>query len=57
MASGALPVEERNELLASMTDEVATLVLVHNLDQNLALATTGQTCRACEDLSGWRRAD
>ena len=40
VASGALPVEERTELLASMTDEVATLVLVHNLDQNLALATT-----------------
>ncbi|PFG16903.1 glutamate dehydrogenase (NAD) [Propionicimonas paludicola] len=29
---------ERQELLASMTDEVAALVLSHNFDQNLALA-------------------
>jgi NAD-specific glutamate dehydrogenase len=29
---------ERSELLASMTDEVAALVLSHNFDQNLALA-------------------
>jgi glutamate dehydrogenase len=40
LASATNPVSgaERRELLASMTDEVATLVLSHNFDQNLALA-------------------
>ncbi|NYI69826.1 glutamate dehydrogenase [Naumannella cuiyingiana] len=36
--AGRLAEAERNELLASMTDEVADLVLDHNYDQNLALA-------------------
>ena len=37
IASGALKVEDRNALLASMTDEVGLKVLVHNYDQTLAL--------------------
>ncbi|MFT3877860.1 MAG: NAD-glutamate dehydrogenase [Propioniciclava sp.] len=38
VASGRLGAEDRAALLASMTDEVAGLVLVHNVDQNLALS-------------------
>jgi len=38
VAGGKLTLAERDELLASMTDEVALLVLAHNFDQNLALA-------------------
>ena len=38
VAAGQLSGEDRDELLASMTDEVAELVLAHNYDQNLALA-------------------
>ena len=38
VSAGRLSGEERDELLASMTDEVAELVLAHNYDQNLALA-------------------
>ena len=34
---GALALEERNELLASMTDEVGSKVLRHNTDQNTLL--------------------
>ncbi len=37
IASGALKVEDRNALLASMTDEVGLKVLAHNYDQTLAL--------------------
>ena len=40
MAQGALTIEQRNELLASMTDDVAELVLVHNIDQNIALSNS-----------------
>ncbi|MGD7788086.1 NAD-glutamate dehydrogenase [Propionibacteriaceae bacterium Y1700] len=36
--AGRLSLEDRNTLLASMTDEVSELVLAHNYDQNLALA-------------------
>ncbi|OYN90896.1 NAD-glutamate dehydrogenase [Parenemella sanctibonifatiensis] len=36
--AGRLERAERDELLASMTDAVAGLVLAHNIDQNLALA-------------------
>ncbi|SEQ70497.1 NAD-glutamate dehydrogenase [Microlunatus flavus] len=36
---GSLTLEGRNTLLASMTDDVAHLVLAHNVSQNLALAT------------------
>ncbi len=38
VAAGDLTGKQRNELLASMTDEVAELVLVDNYDQNIALA-------------------
>ena len=38
VAEGDLTRKQRNELLASMTDEVADLVLVDNYDQNLAIA-------------------
>ena len=38
MVEGDLSGEERNTLLASMTDEVASLVLRDNYEQNLALA-------------------
>ncbi len=38
VAEGDLTQKQRNELLASMTDEVAELVLADNYDQNLALA-------------------
>jgi glutamate dehydrogenase len=37
---GDLTEKQRNELLASMTDEVAQLVLSHNYDQNVALASS-----------------
>jgi glutamate dehydrogenase len=37
-AAGQLDRPARNELLASMTDEVAAKVLVHNYDQTLALS-------------------
>jgi glutamate dehydrogenase len=38
VADGDLTYKQRNELLAAMTDEVGTLVLRHNYDQNVALA-------------------
>ncbi|GAB2574510.1 NAD-glutamate dehydrogenase [Microlunatus antarcticus] len=38
VADGTLTTEGRNALLASMTDDVAGLVLAHNVSQNLALA-------------------
>jgi glutamate dehydrogenase len=38
VANGDLTEKQRNELLASMTDEVASLVLYHNYEQNIALA-------------------
>ncbi|QIK73268.1 NAD-glutamate dehydrogenase [Propioniciclava coleopterorum] len=38
VAEGRLGASERVELLESMTDEVARLVLAHNIDQNLALS-------------------
>ncbi len=40
VASGDLTGKQRNDLLASMTDEVATLVLADNYQQNLALANS-----------------
>jgi glutamate dehydrogenase len=42
VAAGRLSQGERDELLASMTDEVARLVLAHNYDQNLAVANAVQ---------------
>ena len=57
IARDALTLEERNELLASMTDEVAQLVLAHNVDQNLALSNSmsraGELTGAYE---GWMHA-
>ena len=38
IAAGKLTLAERNELLPTMTDDVAKLVLAHNYDQNVALA-------------------
>ena len=38
VVDGTLTTEGRNALLASMTDDVAGLVLAHNVSQNLALA-------------------
>ncbi len=40
VASGRITMEQRDETLASMTDEVAGLVLDHNYAQNLALANS-----------------
>jgi glutamate dehydrogenase len=40
--AGDLTRKQRNELLASMTDEVAGLVLRDNYEQNLALANAGK---------------
>ncbi len=40
LASGRLSVVDRDVLLATMTGEVAQLVLAHNFDQNLALANS-----------------
>ncbi len=40
VTAGNLDLEQRNELLASMTDEVAELVLAHNVSQNLALSNS-----------------
>ncbi|MBB1502187.1 NAD-glutamate dehydrogenase [Propioniciclava sp. MC1683] len=39
VAAGRLDPDDRVALLASMTDEVAQLVLTHNVDQNIALST------------------
>jgi glutamate dehydrogenase len=40
VAAGRLSQPDRDAFLASMTDEVADLVLAHNYDQNLALANS-----------------
>ncbi|MFT3861203.1 NAD-glutamate dehydrogenase [Micropruina sp.] len=55
--AGELTTQQRNELLASMTDEVAALVLAHNFDQNIALANGAM--RSAEMANGhevWMRA-
>ncbi|WP_301801007.1 NAD-glutamate dehydrogenase [Nocardioides sp. ChNu-153] len=46
VAAGDLTGKQRNELLASMTDEVAELVLADNYDQNLALANAAANAPA-----------
>jgi glutamate dehydrogenase len=51
--SGALKSEDRNDLLASMTDEVAQKVLVHNYDQTGALSVA--LASAAEDLDSHER--
>ncbi|MEA5054720.1 MAG: NAD-glutamate dehydrogenase [Propionicimonas sp.] len=53
LAAGRLAPAERDPLLASMTPEVARLVLSHNIDQNSAL--TGEMSRAAE-LAGQQEA-
>ncbi len=45
LADGKLRPEERDPLLASMTAEVAQLVLRHNVDQNLALSNSESRAR------------
>ncbi|MGI8434682.1 MAG: NAD-glutamate dehydrogenase [Nocardioidaceae bacterium] len=45
MASGDMTPEQRNTLLASMTDEVGSLVLADNYGQNLALASAVSQAR------------
>jgi glutamate dehydrogenase len=42
VADGDLTEKQRNELLASMTDEIAALVLRDNYEQNLALANAAR---------------
>jgi glutamate dehydrogenase len=46
VAAGRLTTAERDRLLASMTDEVARLVLAHNASQNLALANSVAQARS-----------
>ncbi|GAB2986165.1 NAD-glutamate dehydrogenase [Nocardioides montaniterrae] len=46
VADGDLTAKQRNELLASMTDEVAALVLADNDAQNLALANGARNGRS-----------
>ncbi len=56
-APTVLPDRERQELLASMTDEVASLVLSHNFDQNLALANAlYRSSRLAGQHEEWMRA-
>ena len=56
VAAGRLTVEERNELLASMTDDVAQLVLAHNIDQNIALAAATHNAAAfASSHEAWMR--
>ena len=47
--SGKLPIEDRNKLLGSMTDEVGAHVLKNNYDQSLTLSL--QERRAVQDFS------
>ena len=55
--AGRLASEARNELLASMTDDVAQLVLTHNVDQNLALSTeAAQESTMASAQEEWMRA-
>ncbi|MGI8701850.1 MAG: NAD-glutamate dehydrogenase [Nocardioidaceae bacterium] len=42
MESGDMTKKQRNQLLGSMTDEVGALVLEHNYDQNVALASASR---------------
>lgn len=48
--AGALEVEQRNELLASMTDEVAAQVLADNQAQTLALAVARSQAASMVDV-------
>lgn len=46
VAEGRIGFDDRNVLLASMTDDVAAHVLAHNVDQNIALANARQSAPA-----------
>jgi len=53
---GKLTEDERNDLLFKMTDEVAALVLHHNYDQNIALASAVAQASALMHVHGdWIR--
>ncbi|GAA3556853.1 NAD-glutamate dehydrogenase [Microlunatus spumicola] len=52
VADGSLTTEGRNALLASMTDDVAGLVLAHNVSQNLALANAEAQAPAMARVHG-----
>ena len=55
--AGDMTTKQRNELLASMTDEVADLVLADNYDQNLALANATANAPALLHVhEDWMRA-
>ena len=57
VAHGDLSVQQRNDLLASMTDEVAALVLADNDAQNLALANAAAQAPALLHVhEDWMRA-
>ncbi len=57
VVAGELGLEQRNELLASMTDEVAELVLAHNVNQNLALSNSMYRGTALTSAyEGWMHA-
>ena len=45
--------EERNRILAEMTDDVAALVLADNAGQALALSLDGTAQRAAATRSSW----
>jgi glutamate dehydrogenase len=56
VAGGRLGGEDRDVLLASMTDEVSRLVLAHNFDQNVALANSEfRSQRLTGQLESWMR--
>jgi glutamate dehydrogenase len=50
VAEGDLTDKQRNELLVAMTDDVARLVLVDNIDQNVALAVARVQAEAMVDV-------
>jgi glutamate dehydrogenase len=53
MRAGRLAREDRDKLLAGMTDDVAEKVLAHNYDQTLAISIAEST--AAEDLDAYER--
>jgi glutamate dehydrogenase len=50
VAAGGLTVDERNDFLAAMTDEVATLVLANNYNQTQALSTARSEASSMADV-------
>ena len=54
---GNLTLEQRNELLASMTAEVAELVVAHNVAQNLALSNSiSRSAELTSAYQGWMQS-